>query len=47
MAEKLGKTVRELVTGAGGSLTGTEHYMWNRYRLAQQRLAIQERRNKG
>lgn len=44
LAESLGKTVRELVTGAGGVLTGTEHYLWGRFRLAQARLAQQRRR---
>jgi hypothetical protein len=44
LAEDLGKTVRELTTGASGPLTNLEHYLWARYRTAQARLQQQQRR---
>jgi len=46
LAESLGKTVRELLTGQPGSLTNLEWYLWTRFRTAQARLQQQQRKRK-
>ena len=41
LAEALGKTVREVLTGMPGPLTGMEFFLWSRYRRAQTRIRQQ------
>lgn len=41
LAESLGKTVAELLTGEPQPLSQMEFYLWNRYRAAQERLRYQ------
>jgi len=43
LAETLGKTVGELLTGRPQPLLNMELYLWNRYRFARERLRQQER----
>lgn len=43
LAETLGKTVAELLTGAPMPLSNMEFYLWNRYRLARERIRQQQR----
>lgn len=45
-AERLGKSVRELLTGQAGPLTAMEDALWRRKRVADARLA-QQRRGRG
>jgi hypothetical protein len=44
LAESLGKTVGELLTGGSQPLSNMELYLWNRYRVAQARIRQQQRR---
>lgn len=46
LAESLGKTVAELLTGESQPLSQMEFYLWNRYRAAQQRLKEQSKWSK-
>lgn len=46
LAESLGKTVAELLTGKPQPLSQMEFYLWNRYRAAQQRLKEQSKWSK-
>jgi len=43
LAETLGKTVGELLTGRAQPLSNMELYLWNRYRFARERLRQQQR----
>ena len=47
MAQDLSQTVRQLLTGVPGPLSGFESYMWNRWRLATVRLEQQHKRGIG
>lgn len=44
MATDMGQSVRHLLTGVPGALTGFEQYMWGRWRLANARLEQQHRK---
>ncbi len=44
LAETLGKTVAELLTGEAQPLSNMELYLWNRYRFARERIRQQQRR---
>jgi hypothetical protein len=39
--EELGKTAREVLTGAPGAMMQMELYLWSQYRLARARLQQQ------
>jgi len=43
LAESLGKTVAELLTGGSQPLSNMELYLWNRYRFACERIRQQQR----
>lgn len=44
LAERLGRTVVELLTGEPRPLSALEHYLWMRYGVAQARIRQQNRK---
>lgn len=44
LAQDLGKTVAELLTGQPRPLSAMERYLWSRWKLARARLEQQQRR---
>jgi hypothetical protein len=47
LAERLGHSVCELLTGRREPMSSMEYYLWGRYHLAKARLQQQARRGKG
>lgn len=43
MAERMHQSVRHVLTGQNAPMTHMEYWLWSRYRLAQARLAQQQR----